>query len=360
MRMLWPIVLVVGCSDYKISSMEESAATGLADTGVSSVDTGSPPSATDTGELSGAGSVAGRICDPGGTGWVAGARVWIDVDWDGDGVGDEVIETTTDAEGRFLLEGVPPGTWEVHVQKGSFTTSVMVEVTDGLVELSDDECLGADLDIAVLRGSYDSTEDILDGLGLTYDLIEQGGTNQLDFLMDAERLGSYDIVFMNCGMDEDWLYSGTEQVTANLAQFVEAGHSLYASDWAFLMVEATFPQAIDFYGDDDFPFDAYGGDEGTLQVDVVDPTMQDILGSTVADVHYDLAGWVMAVGAETSAEVLVKGSPVSLWDPHPLEDAPLAVRFHAGEGRVVFTTFHNEPQITSDMELMLREIILSL
>ena len=34
------------------------------------------------------------------------------------------IETRTDAEGRFLLEDVPVGTYTVFVERGSFKTSV--------------------------------------------------------------------------------------------------------------------------------------------------------------------------------------------------------------------------------------------
>ena len=373
---LLPFVFVLGCSDYGLANME-SVPDGESDapmdpldppvetdTAAPGGDTGDPEppadSGVDTGDPTAVGSVSGRICDPSGNGWVAGARVWVEVDTDGDGVLDTVIETTTDAQGYFVLEGVPVGIVEIRVEKGSFSTTITVEVTEGGVVLPEDTCLDDDLAIAVLQGSYDSTEEILDGLGLAYDLIEMRGSTQIDLLKDSARLNEYDIVFMNCGMNEDWLYSGTATVTSNLKAFVEGGSSLYASDWAFLAVESAFPNAIDFYGDDNFLYDAYGGDSGTLNATVVDPIMQALLGSAVARVHYDLAGWAMAEDAAMSTEVLVRGSPVNLWSPHPLKDVPLAVRFEAGLGRVVFTTFHNEPQITADMEVMLREIILSL
>ncbi len=348
------LLLALGCSDYMINDMAEDPVL-LDDT---AVDDEAVPLDGDTDQPIGPGSVSGRICDPSGDGWVAGARVWIEVDTDNDGE-TALLETTTDADGRFLLEGLPTGTWEIHVEKGSFSTTFVVKITGGLVELPLDECLDASgLDIAVMQGSYDATEEILDSLGLEYDLIPQGA--QLDFLRDEARLMDYDLLFFNCGMDEDWLYSHTETVTTNLVGFVNAGHSLYASDWSFLAVESAFPQAVDFYGDDAFLFEAYGGDDGTLSGDVLDPTMQAVLGSASATIHYDLAGWAMTVGAESGTEVLVTGSPTTLWEEQPLQDVPLAVRFEEGAGRVVFTTFHNEPQITADMELMLREIILSL
>ena len=39
---------------------------------------------------------------------------------------------------------------------------------------------------------------------------------------------------------------------------------------------------------------------------------------------------------------------------------PLAVRHTAGEGVVLYTTFHNEPQLTEDMDNLLKEFVLSL
>jgi hypothetical protein len=300
------------------------------------------------------GAVSGRVCDPSGDGWVIGARVWIQLP---DGT---VTETLTDAEGRFLLENVPYGTWELHIEKGSFGSTVSVFVDQELVALSQDECLDPSTRIAVLAGSYDSTEELLDALGLTYDLFPQGGSTQIDFLRDAARLKSYDIVVLNCGMDEDWLYEARQAVAKNLADFVRGGRSLYASDWTFQAIEAAFPDAVDFFGSDDFPSEAYSGDEGYLLGEVLDPNMKALLGSDSADIHYDLAGWVIAVQADAKTEVLVKGHPTTIWQDEPVHDAPLAVRFREGAGTVVFTTFHNEPQMTLDMDAMLREIILSL
>ena len=76
---------------------------------------------------SGAGDIIGRICDTAGDGWVVGATVWVSIDLDGDGVEDMNIEATTDGDGYFTLEEVPPGTHIIMVEKGSFSTSFQVE-----------------------------------------------------------------------------------------------------------------------------------------------------------------------------------------------------------------------------------------
>lgn len=39
---------------------------------------------------------------------------------------------------------------------------------------------------------------------------------------------------------------------------------------------------------------------------------------------------------------------------------PLAAIHFPGGGRMIYTSFHNEQQITSDMELILYELLLSL
>jgi hypothetical protein len=344
----WMLVLFLGCSEYNLNGSSDLNADPSHDTDDPVTGTDSPSTADYPGAIS------GRVCDPSGDGWVMGARVWIDLE---DGT---YVETFTDADGRFLLEDVPMGTWNLQIGKGSFGSKVVVQVQEALLLLAQNECLGDDLNIAVLAGDYDTTQELLDTLGLSYDLIAQGGTTQIDFLRNPARLESYDIVFLNCGMDEEWIYEAKEAVAANLQSYVQGGHSLYASDWTFQAIEAAFPEAVDFFGEDDFPSDAYSGDDGHLLGTVLDPNMQAVLGTSSADIHYDLAGWVIAVAADSSTEVLVSGSPTTIWQEDPVANAPLAVRFEEGAGTVVFTTFHNEPQITLDMDAMLREIILSL
>ena len=68
---------------------------------------------------SGDGILTGRICDPSG-GWVVGATVYISLDYDGDGIEDRRLETTTDSEGYFTLDGLTVGLQTVYIEKGSF------------------------------------------------------------------------------------------------------------------------------------------------------------------------------------------------------------------------------------------------
>ena len=64
-------------------------------------------------------------------------------------------------------------------------------------------------------------------------------------------------------------------------------------------------------------------------------------------------------------DVLVSGDayfthPYNLMD-YVHYDSPLAIRYHRGEGTVVYTTFHNDAQGTTfDVDKLLQEMIFSL
>ena len=110
------------------------------------------------------GGVSGRICAPSQNVYVADAEVYIEFE---DGTR---LSTQTDADGYFTLEGVPVGTYTVHVEKGSFGATFDVTITEGTItELAQDECLEGDIEIAVVTGSYDDVGGILTRLGLSYD-----------------------------------------------------------------------------------------------------------------------------------------------------------------------------------------------
>lgn len=301
------------------------------------------------------GAVSGRICDPSGANWVVGAMVSTLVE------GVEVF-TLTDADGSFLLSDLPPGDYTLLVQKGSFSTSFDVHVVGGEVSaLSDPECLDpSEVDIAVVTGEYDSIEHILDDLGLAYDSFDgTQGSAFISFLGDPTALGAYDIVFINCGLSWDWYGSGGA-IGDSLRAYVEEGGSLYVSDWSAGLVEAAYPDLVDWYGSDATITEALAGASGTHKGVVVDANMQLLLGAQQADLSFDYNNWAVAEKESQQATVLVRGkAPLDAGGEVP--GSPLALRYDSpGSGRLLFTSFHNESQNTLDMDLLLLEIILSL
>lgn len=317
-----------------------------------------------------AGSITGRLCDPSGDGWVVGAVVYISIDYNGDGIEDVRIQTTTDADGYFTLEDVPTGNYTIHAEKGSYSAEIDVEFYGGDYEFEEEYCLDPEsVNIAVVNGEFDHIGQILTELELNYD--SYGSSTYMNLLTDLEKMNEYDIIFFNCGMPFTWQNSQS-LVTSNLSSFVAEGGSVYASDWAHQIIEAAWPNKIDFVGHDhEFPdpyvdYDLtntpYVGQSTYLEANVLDGTMSQILGST-AQINYDLDAWVVPLSMGSGASAMLTGTApawdLTTWDTVTYQNVPLAVRFAPG-GTVIYTTFHNESQMTSDMELALKEMILNL
>ena len=91
-----------------------------------------------------------------------------------------------------------------------------------------------------------------------------------EFLTDPLWMAEYDIIFLNCGLDDTLLAEGTYAPAAldNLRGFVDAGGSIYASDWAADTVRMTFPGRIQFYARLDVL-----GDAGEIDCRVIRPSL---------------------------------------------------------------------------------------
>lgn len=321
------------------------------------------------------GGARGRVCAPNGTTWVSGAQVTILTPTG-------AFQTTSNGDGWWQIDGIGPGTYGVVVNKGSFELSYNIEILEGEVTSEVfDECLSqADLRIAAVVGRWDHVEDVLTGLGLqitTYegntwpsqqqpiaaDVLATRHAEVTDLLTNPTRLAQYDVLFLNCGISEAWASSDQALVAQTLSDFVEAGGSIYASDWSYFAIEAAFPGMISFLNDDTIVGAARFGRKANVSGIIVDPTMATLLGSNQANIAYDLNEWVVMESVDPSVEVLVEGAfRQGANDGSAVATTgPLSVRFFPGQGRVIYTTFHNEGVATTpDMHAMLEDIVLSL
>ena len=215
-------------------------------------------------------AVEGRICNPADAGWVAGARVWADVDTNGDTVIDYTTETWTDGDGRFTLDKLVSGPQTIHVEKGRFETSFVVEVpAGGTYEMPDDECLDqGELEIAVIPGVYDDIGALLTSIGLTYTVESPA------LLQSASSLADYDMVFVACAAVVDPF----EIDASAIAAYVEAGNGFYASDLTLYAMAAIWP--------DEFSA-GFGGAYSSTTVTLLDPNMEALVGSSTLTINYE-------------------------------------------------------------------------
>ena len=316
----------------------------------------------------GMGHIEGRVCGPQGDVWLASANVFV-IRPD-----DSKNETTTDLDGYFTLTDVHAGTQTLYIEKGSFSTSVEVEVEDGqTTELPEPACVDAgSAHVAVVTGDWDNIEAILAGAGITdvtlYDGLNGTSPSDRDLLGNLDLMAEYDIIFLNCGQYESFFFTDPAYIN-NLRAYVDAGGSLYASDWAYDFVEVAFPESIDFDGDDNVRNAAATGDSGPLTGTVEDPALATALGDSSVSLNYDLPQWVVPASSAANARVLVRGTAPATDYSNPfspqsytVSNAPLAIQFSFGSsgGSVIYTSFHNESQSTQDMDLILAYMVFEL
>lgn len=356
------------------------------------------------------------------------------------GLENVVATDCTDAEGNYEIADLECGTeFTLVAKKGSFMLSINITVncedtdededyTDEIVELDDiefDEDCGIEGDVeadvsddadaayavtdscdfdianmAVITGEFDQIENVLAKLGYgeidaagrfditqPYDFTIVDGTGSLDdaefvnvdeFLADAEMMSEYDIIFINCGIDETATASNPE-VVLNLQEYVNEGGKIYATDWSYGFLENAFPWFIDFYegGDDATHAETHGaaleGKGGiTVDADVKDRTLGDWLdhvtvnnGSLknvceISDEDTDsvygarnidgtitigdfLDSWAVVQGIhqneglEDSITVHLKGI-ISAEDG--VADLPLTMSTDLGDGKLLYSSYH--------------------
>lgn len=300
------------------------------------------------------------MCAPDGQTWLSDATISVEL-IAGDGA-PAVIHTVSDAEGRYRLEEVPAGTHTLLVEKGSFATTRDVVVEAGLtVVIPDDECqLDSAPRIAVVHGSqYDNVEAVLSEIGVEAESVDVFGEDWAERLLsDDAGLAQYDILFLNCRSNEE-IYAARADMQQRLRDFVSRGGSLHASDQAYDLIEVSFPDRINFLGLDEDRGAADQGDAVDLQARVLDPLLAAQLQTDEVAIHFGLTTWSVMAGVADSVEVYMSGD-APLLDGEVIEDAPLIVGFDHGEGRVVYSSFHQEPGIGQDQENVLKLIMFEL
>jgi hypothetical protein len=325
----------------------------------------------------GLGDVTGRVCAPDSKTYVTHAKVWVDaVGCDGQPVR---IETLSGYDGTYTLKHVPCGTWTVHIEKGSFTHYLQAQVETGKVtDLSNQGikmCLGATAArLCVITGDWDTIEQTLQDLGFQFELYElytggfqdptwEGG-EAVGLLTDLSAMqAACDVLFLDCGKAHCEMVKSEPSIQWNLRDFVEAGGSLYASDFAYCYGEYAFPEYIDFHGDD-LKCGQYDGTgpikmdgNQTIEATVLDPDLVAYLGKSTFPAKFGLGPLVSVDGAGLSlAHVQGYVKKFDAVQPFVLSYAP----FGAAGGTVLYTSFHNDEQVNADMAVILNYMVFSL
>jgi len=335
------------------------------------------------------GTLEGQICGPDGR-WLDNAQLTI-VD------SLPVLETRTDSDGFFKLEGIPPGNQNLEISRGSYSTRFSAFIHPGEVTtLAEPVCIPPTTPMAVITGIYDEIQIILQALGyefrahftdhapgITYPLTPDGSVDLIngassqywlrEFLSDPLWMQEYQIILLNCGLVDLSLTNapdGARDAAQNLRNYVENGGSLYASDWASEIIRLAFPGRIAFLGaDDSFGSSRAGVDSPHQSAFIRDEGLARNLGSSEALVNLNLPLWSVMQHQRMQPEdltILVEGkishyiSSDNFEESVEAPETPLVVAFTHGNGRVLVTSPHLEGQTSPDLEGILRYIVFEL
>lgn len=337
-----------------------SALPGACDCGLEPLDTiPDPPVVKDPPAEGQFGIVEGRVCGPDGETWLAEANIYVKFDVNGL---ESRVETYSDGDGRFTLEGVPVGPRILLIEKGSFAGQREILVESGIVTtIPDDACaLEHAPRIAVVHGSqYDNVEAVLAEIGIEAETIDVYDDTWADELLGSDVLvNDYDILFLNCRSNEV-TFAANPTMQQRLRDFVAAGGSLHASDQAYDLIELTFPDRISFLGDDEVRGAADEGASVDLIARILDDGLRGALNRSNVPIHYGLATWSVMTGVADGVHVYLEAD-APLIDGDTIDNAPQIVGFEHGEGHVVYSSFHQEPGIGVEQENVLKMIMFEL
>ena len=310
------------------------------------------------------GSLRGRVCDPSGRTWLADAQAYLNI-VNSDGV---IIDTKiafSDTDGYWIIDELPGEreyTYFVQYGPDQLDTDTIWIGSGEAVELDEPNCFDPlAIDVAIVTGDYDDFNLVLNQMGFAnyvlIDGLDEAGLK--GFLDDPAELAKYDIIFFNGGFTEEGVIYDTVDPTntapdtriQNIMNYVDTGGSIYASDWAYDVVEIGWPDRAEFVGADEIPNDAQTGDYDNVTAAISDTSLAEFLGTSYLEVTYDLPVWPPVERVADSVSVHVSGTvPYSDGlNNYTLNSAPMLYSFNSGDGRVVFSTFRVARNASDDI-----------
>jgi len=358
------------------------------------------------------GSVLGRVCDPSGRTWLPDAMAYTHL-VDAHGKLYDTRIAYTDRDGYYLLDNLPADRdYVIYVQYGDELLSqekIFMEDSQE-IELEEPDCFDPlELDVAVITGDYDDFQNVLSNMGFAnYELIDGLHADEMSsFLLDLDSMLQYDIIFFNGGHVEEGIIYPSDAVDAegdesddedfgddtggstvggdtgggddtgggeepvgydyeviaqNIRDYVSAGGAVYASDWAYDVVEVSWPEAINFVGADEIPNAAQMGEYGLIKAAVSDEALAEWLDKDYIDVEYDLPVWPAIEGAADTVSVHLTGT-IDYREGtniYTLTAVPLLASFTSGEGKVAYSTFRVAKNADADIILALQYMMYNL
>jgi hypothetical protein len=246
--------------------------------------------------------------------------------------------------------------------------------------------------VAVVTGDFDEVEESLVRHVVRHDLYEgyisapvyNEEVDPATMTLKSEALFSqlndrgdtvlfdYDALFVNSGTRGLGAYVYNDVVAddallmdptalEHVREYVEAGHVLVVSDWAYDLVEAIWPDAITFHREAEGYDAAQMGLSDEVIADVVDGKLAESLENDQLAVAYDFSYWTVVESAGSGTRTHLSGTVNFRGSDGEgelqLHEVPLLLSFPAGSGKVVFSSFSWRAQNRSAADLMLGHLV---
>lgn len=246
--------------------------------------------------------------------------------------------------------------------------------------------------VAVTTGDFDRVEESLARNGVVHDVFEGyisipvydpeadagamspkveelfSGQNEDGYPLTVE----YDAIFVNSGTRGfgAFVYNGLESddslvnaasTGAAIDAFLEQPRTLVVSDWAWELVEANFPDQIQFQNEELGLDGAQVGLSDRVTAEILDPKLAENALSDTLDLSFDFQYWAVMASVGPEVDVYLRGD-IELRGQDgegavTLQDVPLLVGFDAGAGRVLYSSFSWKAQRPAVTDLLLLSLI---
>jgi hypothetical protein len=255
-------------------------------------------------------------------------------------VTDNPDTTRSDANGYYQFLNAANGNKRLIFTKGSFTDTINITVP--LTGNVPDARMEPIKPLAFYWGDYDEIQVIVRNMGYSLDSLTLTDFSNLPYLQQ------HSVIFINCGSSSRYDLDDPP-IPANLTAFLNGGGKIYASDWAFGCVKGIHPELNGTYD---------GNSVDSLPANVVYSPLQTYLGTSSVRINYNLGSW-LSLDPANNYTVNV---PFLRATYQSLSDNPIAffrTDYLLG-GKLIYTTFHNEAQVTQDMIKILQFFIFEL
>lgn len=341
-------------------------------------------------------NVSGKLFAPNNTDPISNAKVTASKN------NTVIAEARTNNQGDFTIS-IPAGEYELLLTKGMFSTQKSIVINEETI--LEDYKIDTFPKIGVVTGHFDNIENILYDIGLVnplngeplFDIIEGINTNRIayntknkhnvhssvtenmnnkimnpmlepnvdfdfgDLIADQILLDSYDILFLNCGLNEAF-----EDSDASIFNYVSNGGFLYATDWAFGYLNTITNGGADYI---DFYTPVKSGVSLTTNATILNGDLSAWLllnfGISIDDtVEIDefLSSWQVVDSYDSNTCISWLNGPVTFRDDTNTiiaENKDLAFTFIVGSGAVFYSSFHteNDDEGFSDVDRIMEYLV---